>query len=67
MKDRYKYGIGSCSGAGIYSLINMIMNLNHRSQSKILVYDCIITGVAIFGLILCIYLLNKKKIKIALF
>jgi len=61
MKDRNKYGIGFWSGAGIYSLINMIMNLNHRSQSKIFVYDCIITGVAVFGLILNIYLLKKRK------
>jgi len=63
MNDRYKYGIGFWSGAGIYSLINMIMNLNHRSQSKIWVYDCIITCVAVVGLILCIYLLNKRKEK----
>jgi len=63
MKDRYKYGIGSCSGAGIYSLINMIMNLNHRSQREILVYDFIITGVAVFGLILSIYLLKKRRLK----
>ncbi len=61
MKDRYKYGIGFWSGAGIYSLINMIMNLNHRSQHKIWVYDCIITGVAVLGLILSIYLLKKRK------
>jgi hypothetical protein len=61
MKDRYKYGIGFWSGAGIYSFINMIMNLNHRSQRKIWVYDSIITGVAVFGLILCIYLLKKRK------
>jgi hypothetical protein len=63
MKDRnnYKYGIGFWAGSGIYSLINMIMNLNHRSQDKVLVYDSIITGVAVIGLILCIYLLNKTK------
>ena len=61
MKDRNKYGIGFWSGAGIYSLIDMILNLNHRSQSKIFVYDCIITGVAVFGLILNIYLLKKRK------
>jgi hypothetical protein len=61
MKDRYKYGIGFWSGSGIYSLINMIMNLNHRSQSKIWVYDCIITSVAVLGLILCLYLLKKRK------
>jgi phosphate starvation-inducible membrane PsiE len=60
-KNKYKYGIGFWAGAGIYSLINMIMNLNHRSQDKILVYDGIITGVAVIGLILCIYLLNKRK------
>jgi hypothetical protein len=52
MKDRYKYGIGFWSGSG---------NLNHRSQIKILVYDCIITGVAVPGLILCICLLKKGK------
>jgi len=63
MRDRnnYKYGIGFWSGAGIYSFINMIMNLNHRSQSKIGVYDCVITSVAVVGVILCIYLLNKRK------
>ena len=60
-QDNYKYGIGFWSGAGIYSLINMIMNLNHRDQHKILIYDSIITGVAVIGLILCIYLLNKRK------
>jgi hypothetical protein len=62
-QDRYKYGIGFWSGAGIYSLINMIMNLNHRDQSKIFVYDAIITGVAVIGLILCIYFLNRRKEK----
>jgi hypothetical protein len=61
MKDRYKYGIGFWSGAGIYSLINMILNINHRNQGKILIYDCIITGVAVIGLILCIYFLKKSK------
>lgn len=41
MKDRnnYKYGIGFWAGSGIYSLINMIMNLNNESQSKIMVYN----------------------------
>jgi hypothetical protein len=37
------------------------MNLNHRSQSKIWVYDCIITGVAVIGLILCIFFLKKRR------
>ena len=61
MKDRNKYGIGFWSGAGIYSVINMIMNLNNETQSKILVYNYIITGAAVFGLILNIYLLKKRK------
>jgi hypothetical protein len=63
MKHKYKYGIGFWAGAGIYSLINMIMNLNHRDQSKVMVYDSIITGVAVVGLILCIYFMNKGKEK----
>jgi hypothetical protein len=63
MKDRnnYKYGIGFWAGSGIYSLINMIMNLNNESQSKILVYNYIIIGAAFFGLILNIYLLRRRK------
>jgi len=66
MKDRnnYKYGIGFWSGAGIYSLINMIMNLNQESHSKISVYDCIMTCVAVFGLILNIYLMKRNKVNI---
>lgn len=61
MKEKYKYGIGFWLGGGIYSFINMILNLNQISQSKILHYDYIITGVAIFGLILTIFLLKKDK------
>jgi hypothetical protein len=61
MKDRNKYGIGFWAGSGIYSLINMLMNLNNESQSKILIYNYIITGVAVFGLLLNIYLLKKRK------
>ena len=48
-------------GAGIYSLINMIMNFNNIAQSKILNYNYIITGVAVIGLILNIVLLKKSK------
>ena len=63
MKERYKFGIGFWSGAGIYSLINMIMNLNQINQSKILNYNYIITGAAVFGLILSLYLLKKSNQK----
>ena len=63
MKERYKFGIGFWSGAGIYSLINMIMNLNQINQPKILNYNYIITGAAVVGLILCLYLLKKSNQK----
>ena len=56
-----KFGIGFWIGAGVYSLINMIMNLNHISQDKILNYNYIITGVAVLGLILNIIMLKKEK------
>ena len=61
MKGMNKFGIGFWAGACVYSVINMIMNYNHIVQSKILNYDYIITGAAVFGLILNIVLLNKKK------
>jgi hypothetical protein len=55
----YKFGIGFWLGAGVYSLINMIMNLNNVAQGKILNYNYIIAGVAIIGLILNIILLRR--------
>jgi heme A synthase len=61
MKDLYKYGIGFWIGGGVYSLINMIMNLKNAPQSNILFYNYLITGVAVFGLILNIILLKRKK------
>lgn len=60
MKGMNKFGIGFWTGAGIYSFINMIMNYNNVVQEKILNYNYIITGVAIFGLILNIILLRRK-------
>ena len=36
---KYKYGIGFWIGGGIYSLINMIMNLLNVPQSDILNYN----------------------------
>ena len=59
MKERYKYGIGFWLGAGVYSLINMILNLKHVIQNDVLTYNYLITGIAVFGLILNI-LLSKK-------
>jgi len=60
MNDRYKFGIGFWTGGGIYSLINMILNLHQSAQHNILNYNYIITGAAVVGLILNIYLLKRK-------
>ncbi len=57
----YKFGIGFWSGALVYSVINMIMNLNQIVQSKILNYNYIITGAAVLGLILNIVLIKVKR------
>jgi hypothetical protein len=62
-KDKYSYGIGFWIGGGVYSLINMIMNLKNTPQSNILSYNYLITGVAVIGLILNIILLKKGKNK----
>ena len=59
MKDRYKYGIGFWIGAGVLSLINMILNLNHAVQNRVLTYDYLMAGVAIAGLILNLFLLKR--------
>ena len=61
MKEKYKYGIGFWLGGGTYSVINMIMNFKHSDQGKILFYNYLITGVAVFGLILNLFLLKKAK------
>jgi len=60
-KNMYKFGMGFWIGAGVYSLINLIMNYHFVDQEKILNYNYIITGVAIFGLILNIILLKRGK------
>jgi uncharacterized membrane protein len=59
-KDKYTFGIGFWIGGGVYSLVNMIMNLKNAPISNILYYNYIITGVAVFGLILNIILLKKE-------
>jgi len=65
MRERFKkyrkYGIGFWSGVGIYSLINMMMNLNQVRQEKVLTYNYIITGAAIFGLILNLFLFKDTE------
>jgi len=63
MKEKFKYGISFWIGACVYSIINMIMNLKHVAQDIILTYNYLITGVAVFGLILNILLLKKSNRK----
>lgn len=58
--DRFKYGIGFWAGAGVFSLINLFMNAKEAAQSKILLYNCLITGVAVLGLILNLVLWKKR-------
>ena len=59
--DRIKYGMGFWIGGGVYSLINMIMNLKKFAQSEILIFNYIIVGAAIVGLTLNIVLLKKTQ------
>jgi hypothetical protein len=61
MNELNKYGIGFWIGGGVYSMINMIMNYKHAAQSSILLYNYLITGVAVIGLILNIILLKRSK------
>ena len=65
MKNKiYNYvGIGFWSGGGIYSVINMIMNLKNAPRTNVLNYNYIITAVAVAGLILNIILLKRKNKK----
>jgi hypothetical protein len=63
MKEIFKCGIGFWLGAGVYSLINMILNLKNITQNDFLTYNYLITGVAVFGLILNILLLKKSNRK----
>ena len=60
-KEMYRFGIGLWVGAGVYSIINMIMNLNSVAQDKVLNYNYIITAVAVIGFILNLILLKRAK------
>ena len=57
----YKFGIGLWTGALVYSVINLIMNSVSYPQNKILIYNYIISGAAVVGLILNLVLLMRKK------
>jgi hypothetical protein len=61
--NKYIYGISFWIGGGVYSFINMIMNLKNAAPGNILYYNYLMTGVAVFGLILNIILLKKRKSK----
>ncbi len=61
MSELNKYGIGFWMGGGVYSIINMIMNYKHAAQSNILIYNYLITGVAVVGFILNMILLKRTK------
>ena len=61
--DKYVFGISFWIGGGIFSLINMIMNLISAFPSNILYYNYLITGAAVFGLMLNLILLRKEKNK----
>ena len=62
-KNHYYFGIGFWSGALVYSVINMLMNLNHIAQYHILNYNYIISGAAVIGLILNIILIKNRSKK----
>jgi len=61
MADINKYGIGFWIGGGVYSLINLLMNLKGASQQNILFYNFLILGVAVIGLVLNLILLKISK------
>ena len=61
MSELNKYGIGFWIGGGVYSLINMIMNYRQAAQAEVLLYNYLITAVAVIGLILNIILLKRSK------
>ena len=64
MSELNKYGIGFWAGGGIYSLVNLILNYKQVDQSEVLLYNYLILGVAIIGLILNIVLLKKRDNKL---
>lgn len=63
MELNYEAGIWFWTGAGVYSLINMIMNYRRVAQNEVLFYNYLIFGIAIIGFILNFTLLKRKKNK----
>ena len=61
-KNKYAFGIGFWIGGGVYSLINMIMNLINAPQNDIILYNFLIAIVAVIGLFLNIILYKKKTL-----
>ena len=60
VKKIYNYiGIGFWLGGGVYSLINMILNLKNANT---LIYNYLMIGVSVFGLILNIILIKRKEL-----
>jgi hypothetical protein len=61
MKDLSRYGMGFWIGGGVYSLINMIMNLRQAVRSEVLFYNYLIFGVAVIGFTLNLVLSRRRK------
>ena len=61
MRGMNIYGIWFWAGAGLYCLINIILNSMQVAQIKVLSYNYIILGAAAIGLILNIFLLRQDK------
>lgn len=61
MREMNRFGIGFWIGAGVYSLVNLILNYKGVVQSKVLSYNYIILGVAIIGMVLNFILLKRNK------
>jgi len=57
----FKFGMGFWTGALVYSIINLIMNASGYLQSKVLIYNYIISGAAVIGFILNLVLLKTRK------
>ena len=63
MREGNKYGVGFWIGGGVYSVINMIMNYKQVDQNEVLLYNYLIFGVAVFGFVLNLVLLKRRKNK----
>jgi drug/metabolite transporter (DMT)-like permease len=55
--------IGFLIGAAVIGLINMILNIEHAIQNSVLMYDYLMVGVAIIGLIINILLRMSEHAK----